>query len=211
MVGRRAPGVRGLSLAAILGAKLGCGLDQVAGVEADGDRALSGGSEGAETGGAPPIGTGGDQSGGRGETGSGDEPVPPDPVVFYACHSDDAVIEVRGVRGESCWLVVLERGTAVGARCHSEAERSRGWCVVEVRYAETRDECERTSGGESNGYQSAGRVRVSEGLELELDLTLSLPELGWTSDVPFAVSRCDPNCRDQDCRDARHKKDGPGP
>lgn len=178
----------------------GCGLDQMAGIETPeggADEVHSGGSGGSvldASGGAP------SGAGGAGDAGAPTIPDAPPPVLFYACEPEENRIEVRGVRGATCWLVVLERGAA-SERCHEEPESAGGYCVVAVRYSPDDPSCAPESLEGSNEYISTGVVRVKEGPVIELALDLISPEAEWSSEVPFSVSRCRPRCGERDCRE----------
>lgn len=193
----------------------GCGVDQVSGIEppdvvGEEDEVDSEGSGGNTTNasggsGGNMIDASGGQvpslaSGGLGAAGGPASPEEPSPVLFFACEPEENRIEVRGVRGTSCWLVVLERGGR-DERCHEEPASSESYCVVGVRYSPEDPSCNPESLEGSNEYIATGTVRVKEGPVIELALDLSLPQAEWSSEVPFAVSRCRPYCDERDCRD----------
>jgi hypothetical protein len=200
-------------IAAALGLMGGCGVDNVPFVNGELGRKATGGSAtvGA-TGGSEPDAVGGVFSGGSesfvtaggmagagARTSSGGGPVVPE-VEFFACQSGADRIDVRGVRGARCWLVVLARNSESSEQCHPDAEVSRGWCVVNVEFRETEAECSRPASRDTRDYLSSGKVVVSAQETLELDLDFRTPDQSWRSDVPFAVAGCSPNCSEFDCR-----------
>ncbi|OQX70273.1 MAG: hypothetical protein B6A08_00125 [Sorangiineae bacterium NIC37A_2] len=186
-----------------------CGVDQVSGTgspdvkEADDESRGSGGNVTGASGGQLPEASGGrppEACGGSGDAGAPAAPEEPLPVHFFACETEENRVEVRGVRGMSCWLVMLERAIAPD-RCHEEPESSKGYCVVAVRYSPDDPSCASESREGANEYIATGAVQVKEGPVIDLELSFSLPFEEWTSDVPFAVSNCRPHCGERDCRE----------